>query len=105
MLDRVMNMQDPRSFQEVSQELLNKEARASLRNEMANSEIVLRAEDLWQAERLDRARYDLSQLRVAFLETNEEEDGPKLLHRLQLLCVLNPGLTESIAVLLEQTCL
>lgn len=104
MVQRILDMDTPEKFIEVSRDLITADARTELYNSIVSSGMMLLADSMWTPEELASISADQNGLNAALRNTNDEIAPTKLLHRLQLLGYMNPGIRRYILQYLQRAC-
>lgn len=103
MVQRILAMSTPEEFIEVSREMVTKDSRTELYNSLVASGITLLSDSLWTPEEL-AAVSSTEGLASALYQTETEDTPSKLLHRLQLLGHMNPGIRRYITQYIQRAC-
>lgn len=104
MLDKLIGQLTPSSLLELSVECKDVEKRTTLFQEIADASLVMPADKLWSARALDSNLTDESAIRRAIATTQQEEEGERALHRLQLMANLNLSVADDIGDYLKRAC-
>lgn len=104
MLEKILGQLTPSSLLELSVECRDADRRTELFQEIADASIVLSAGNLWSARALDASITSDAAIRRAIAATQQESEGDRVLHRLQLMANLNLSISDSINDYLKRAC-
>lgn len=105
MLSTIVTMNTPQEFSRMSQRINNPQERKYLYSEIADAGYVLPADEMWTDEYLDSLVAHPSFVSRVLEETAKEAEPTCLLHRLQVLAHVNPGIRRYVNIYLQRACM